>query len=91
MAPGRERKDGNKMACDRAAGPVQYSLAGRVRSARERLDRLLAAPAPVSVPPEPLRFTPALHAAGGRGVLVEAEGVAVAGRLAPHRPQPRGR
>ncbi|MCB5180689.1 ABC-F family ATP-binding cassette domain-containing protein [Streptomyces antimicrobicus] len=81
VAPGRERKDGNKMAYDRAAGRVQQSLAGRVRSARERLDRLLAAPVPA--PPEPLRFTPALRAAGGRGVLVEAEGVAVAGRLAP--------
>ncbi|RSS52290.1 ABC-F family ATP-binding cassette domain-containing protein [Streptomyces sp. WAC06614] len=81
MAPGRERKDGNKMAYDRAAGRVQQSLASRVRNARERLGRLLAEPVPA--PPEPLRFTPTLRAAGGRGVLIEAEGVAVAGRLAP--------
>lgn len=55
VAPGRARKDGNKMAYDRAAGRVQQSLASRVRQAEERLGRLLAQPAPR--PAEPLRFT----------------------------------
>ncbi|MFJ5546540.1 ABC-F family ATP-binding cassette domain-containing protein [Streptomyces sp. NPDC093225] len=87
VAPGRARKDGNKMAYDRAAGRVQQSLAGRVRNAEERLRRLLDAPVPA--PPEPLRFTPVLPAPGGipagdrKAPLVAAEGVAVAGRLAP--------
>ncbi|MBW5481681.1 ABC-F family ATP-binding cassette domain-containing protein [Streptomyces bambusae] len=91
VAPGRAMKDGNKMAYDRAAGRVQQSLAGRVRNAQERLNRLLAAPVPA--PPEPLRFTPALTAATGRtapaavgaarAALLQADGVEVEGRLAP--------
>ncbi|MDJ1135896.1 ABC-F family ATP-binding cassette domain-containing protein [Streptomyces iconiensis] len=59
VAPGRAMKDGNKMAYDRAAGRVQQSLASRVRSAEERLRRLLADPVPP--PPEPLRFARALR------------------------------
>lgn len=81
VAPGRAMKDGNKMAYDRAAGRVQASLASRVRNARERLDRLLAAP--VAAPPEPLRFSPALQGGGVRGALLDAAEVEVAGRLAP--------
>ncbi|MFI6143881.1 ribosomal protection-like ABC-F family protein [Streptomyces sp. NPDC051109] len=81
VAPGRAMKDGDKMAYDRAAGRVQASLSSRVRNARERLDRLLAHPVPA--PPEPLRFSPRLRGGGARGPLLEATGVAVAGRLAP--------
>lgn len=79
VAPGREMKDRNKMAYDRAGGRVQQSVAARVRNAEERLRRLLADPVPA--PPEPLRFTPVLRARRLRGAVVEADGVAVDGRL----------
>ncbi len=81
VAPGRAIKDGNKMAYDRAAGRVQQSLASRVRQAEERLRRLLASPVPP--PPEPLRFAPVLRSGSPRGVMLQAEDVAVTGRLAP--------
>ncbi|GLF94887.1 ABC-F family ATP-binding cassette domain-containing protein [Streptomyces yaizuensis] len=81
VAPGRAMKDGNKMAYDRAAGRVQQSLAGRVRQAEERLNRLLADPVPA--PPEPLRFTPVLRAGRLRGAVLDAAGVAVTDRLHP--------
>ncbi|NGO70115.1 ribosomal protection-like ABC-F family protein [Streptomyces boncukensis] len=86
VAPGRAMKDGNKMAYDRAGGRVQQSLASRVRNAEERLSRMLADPVPP--PPEPLRFTPSpavtgAGTGGGAGPVLEADGVAVDGRLAP--------
>ncbi|MER7762354.1 ABC-F family ATP-binding cassette domain-containing protein [Streptomyces sp. NPDC097619] len=90
VAPGRARKDGDKMAYDRAAGRVQQSLASRVRAAEERLARLLAHPVPA--PPEPLRFTtiprtatpaPAADGPGERTPLLTVTGVALHGRLAP--------
>ncbi|WP_129843362.1 ATP-binding cassette domain-containing protein [Streptomyces sp. RFCAC02] len=81
VAPGRAIKDGNKMAYDRAGGRVQKSLAGRVRTAEERLRRLLADPVPR--PPEPLRFRPAPRAGRPEGAALAATGVAVTGRLAP--------
>ncbi|MEU5299192.1 ribosomal protection-like ABC-F family protein [Streptomyces noursei] len=80
VAPGRPMKDGNKLAYDRAGGRVQQSLASRVRNAEERLRRLLADPVPT--PPEPLRFTPVLRARGPQGVVLDAAGIAVTGRLA---------
>ncbi|TDC61012.1 ribosomal protection-like ABC-F family protein [Streptomyces hainanensis] len=79
VAPGRPMRDGNKMAYDRAGGRVQQSLASRVRNAEERLRRLLADPVPP--PPEPLRFAPVTRTRGARGVVLDAAGVAVAGRL----------
>ena len=85
VAPGRAMKDGNKMAYDRAAGRVQQSLASRVRSAEERLRRLLADPVPA--PPEPLRFTPSPRTGTADGAerrdeaVIEAEGVTIEGRL----------
>ncbi|MEU3838555.1 ribosomal protection-like ABC-F family protein [Streptomyces sp. NPDC028635] len=79
VAPGRAMTDGNKMAYDRAAGRVQQSLASRVRNAEERLRRLLADPVPA--PPEPLRFTPVLGSGRLTGTVLDAEGVAVTGRL----------
>ncbi|MEU6040534.1 ribosomal protection-like ABC-F family protein [Actinomadura sp. NPDC047616] len=79
VAPGREMKDRNKMAYDRAGGRVQQSLASRVRNAEERLRRLLANPVPP--PPEPLRFTPVLRARRLQGVVLDAADIAVVGRL----------
>ncbi|MCP2261528.1 macrolide transport system ATP-binding/permease protein [Streptoalloteichus tenebrarius] len=81
VAPNRPMTDRNKMAYDRASGRVQQSLASRVRNAEERLRRLLDAPVPP--PPQPLRFTPSLHASQVTGVVLDAVDVAVAGRLAP--------
>ncbi|MFP3992659.1 ABC-F family ATP-binding cassette domain-containing protein [Streptomyces sp. E11-3] len=81
VAPGRARKDGNKMAYDRAAGRVQQSLASRVRQAEERLSRLLAHP--VAAPAEPLRFTAAPRTAGTQGPLLTADALEAPGRLAP--------
>ncbi|WUI35140.1 ATP-binding cassette domain-containing protein [Nocardia sp. NBC_00416] len=79
VAPGRAMKDNNKMAYDRAGGRVQQSLAGRVRNAEERLRRLLADPVPP--PPEPLRFAAAPRAGRVHGAVLDATGIAVAGRL----------
>ena len=81
VAPGRQMKDGNKMAYDRAGGRVQHSLASRVRNAEERLRRLLADPVPP--PPEPLRFTPVLRARRLTGTVLAAEDAALTDRLAP--------
>ncbi|GAA3755881.1 ABC-F family ATP-binding cassette domain-containing protein [Plantactinospora mayteni] len=80
VAPGREMKDRNKMAYDRNGGRVQQSVASRVRNAEQRLRRLTERPVPP--PPQPLRFTPTLSGGGGNvGVLLDADGVAVDGRL----------
>ncbi|MEV5652987.1 ribosomal protection-like ABC-F family protein [Nocardia sp. NPDC052254] len=79
VAPGRAMKDNNKMAYDRAGGRVQQSLAGRVRNAEERLRRLLADPVPI--PPEPLRFTAVPDAGRAHGVVLDATGIAMDGRL----------
>ncbi|WP_282700519.1 ribosomal protection-like ABC-F family protein [Streptomyces sp. CC219B] len=59
----------------------EAKLGGQVRSVRERLAQLRRNPVPR--PPEPLRFTTGLSAAGGpdRGPLVELEGVRVGDRL----------
>ncbi|GIG89715.1 ribosomal protection-like ABC-F family protein [Plantactinospora endophytica] len=79
VAPGREMKDRNKMAYDRNAGRVQQSVASRVRNAEQRLRRLTERPVPP--PPSPLRFTASLASGGTTGVLLDADGVAVDGRL----------
>ncbi|MFH8579748.1 ABC-F family ATP-binding cassette domain-containing protein [Streptomyces zaomyceticus] len=80
VAPGREMKDNNKMAFDRAAGRVQASVSGRVRNARERLRRLREEPVPQ--PPPPLAFTARPLAGAAEGALVTLSGVRVADRLA---------
>ncbi|MFJ5080053.1 ABC-F family ATP-binding cassette domain-containing protein [Streptomyces sp. NPDC088553] len=79
VASGREMKDNNKMAFDRAAGRVQASVSGRVRNARERLRRLRAEPVPP--PPPPLSFSARPLAGGAEGALVTLTGVRVADRL----------
>ncbi|MFI8435596.1 ribosomal protection-like ABC-F family protein [Streptomyces sp. NPDC079020] len=81
VAPGRAMKDGNKLAYNQAGARVQQSLASRVRNAEERLRRLLADPVPA--PPEPLNFSPVLRAGQLQGAVLDAVGVAVAGRLDP--------
>lgn len=83
VAPGRARKDGNKMAYDRDKGRVQASVSSRVRNAQERLRRLRENPVPR--PPDPLRFAahPAVGTAGG--TLVSLDGVRVGDRLAVDR------
>ncbi|MEF9885838.1 ABC-F family ATP-binding cassette domain-containing protein [Streptomyces sp. P9-A4] len=80
VAPGREMKDNNKMAFDRAAGRVQASVSGRVRNAGERLRRLREKPVPQ--PPPPLSFTARPLAGAAEGALVTLAGVRVADRLA---------
>ncbi|MFE4309612.1 ABC-F family ATP-binding cassette domain-containing protein [Streptomyces sp. NPDC056517] len=79
VAPGRQMKDNNKMAFDRAAGRVQASVSGRVRNARERLRRLREEPVPQ--PPPPLSFSARPLAGGAEGALVTLTGVRVADRL----------
>ncbi|WP_331755680.1 ribosomal protection-like ABC-F family protein [Streptomyces sp. NBC_01643] len=81
VAPGRAMKDGNKLAYNQAGARVQQSLASRVRNAEERLRRLLADPVPA--PPEPLNFSPVLRAGQLHGAVLDAVGIAVAGRLDP--------
>jgi macrolide transport system ATP-binding/permease protein len=76
----RERKDGDKMQYGYKGGRVEESLSSRVRANAEKLRRLREAEVPR--PPDPLRFSPPLGASGRRG-SVHAEGVSVAGRLAP--------
>ncbi|EFE78844.1 ATP-binding cassette domain-containing protein [Streptomyces filamentosus] len=81
VAPGRPMKDGDKLSYNQAGARVQQSLAGRVRNAEERLSRLLAHPVPA--PPDPLSFSPVLHAGQLHGTVLDAVGIAVAGRLDP--------
>ena len=81
VAPDRPPRDGDKMGYDFKGGRVQESLAARVRANAERLRRLEAAEVPR--PPAPLRFTPPGGVRARAGAHLVAEGVAVAGRLAP--------
>ncbi|WP_460347045.1 ribosomal protection-like ABC-F family protein [Actinoallomurus acanthiterrae] len=79
VAPGRARKDGNKLAYDRDAGRVQSSIAGRVRQAQERLRRLREDPVPK--PPEPLRFDGLFREGDHGGTLADLHEVTVGDRL----------
>jgi len=80
VAAGRDMKDNNKMAYDRAGGRVQASVSGRVRNARERLRRLRAEP--VSEPAPPLAFTARPQVGAAHGELLALRGVRVDERLA---------
>ncbi|MFB7585060.1 ABC-F family ATP-binding cassette domain-containing protein [Streptomyces hydrogenans] len=80
VAAGRDMKDNNKMAYDRAGGRVQASVSGRVRNAQERLRRLRAEP--VSEPAPPLAFTARPQAGAAHGELLALRGVRVDERLA---------
>ncbi|WP_232835619.1 ABC-F family ATP-binding cassette domain-containing protein [Actinocorallia populi] len=79
VAHGRDIKDGNKMAYDRAGGRVQSSVSSRVRQARERIRRLQESPVPE--PPEPLSLSGAFTRGATDGPLITLHGVRVAGRL----------
>ncbi|ORT61064.1 ribosomal protection-like ABC-F family protein [Streptomyces sp. CB03238] len=57
----------------------EAKLSGRVRAARQRLERLRREP--VAAPPEPLRFAPRLAAPDPQDVAVELDGVVVGDRL----------
>jgi macrolide transport system ATP-binding/permease protein len=79
VAYGRPMTDNNKMAYDRATGRVNEAERSKIRNAKERLRRLEENPPPI--PSKPLRFTAALRTAGESGVLLDATGVSVRGRL----------
>ncbi|MEV3989445.1 ribosomal protection-like ABC-F family protein [Streptomyces sp. NPDC049837] len=57
----------------------EAKLSGRVRAARQRLERLRREPVPA--PPEPLRFAPRLVASGAGEVAVALDDVVVGDRL----------
>jgi macrolide transport system ATP-binding/permease protein len=79
VAPGREMKDGNKMAYGMDRGRVQSSVSSRVRNARERLRRLRDEPVPR--PPDPLRFAGRLAAGDTPPTVAELHDVRVGDRL----------
>ncbi|MEE6263003.1 ABC-F family ATP-binding cassette domain-containing protein [Plantactinospora sonchi] len=54
VAPGRDRRDNEKMGYGHTAGRVQNQISRRVRDAARRLDELVRDQVPA--PPEPLRF-----------------------------------
>ena len=80
VAPGRARRDHDKMGYGRRAGRVEKQVSRRVRDATRRLGELERDQ--VRKPPEPLRFrAPVLAAASAGGVLVSLRGIQVPGRL----------
>ncbi|GAB3826464.1 ABC-F family ATP-binding cassette domain-containing protein [Dactylosporangium cerinum] len=80
VAPGRERRDSEKMGYGHTAGRVQQQISRRVRNAGRRLDDLTRTQ--VRKPPAPLRLgVPALAAASADGLLVTLQDVSVQGRL----------
>ena len=80
VAPGRARRDNEKMGYGHTTGRVQNQISRRVRNAGRRLDELERDQ--VRKPPEPLRFrTTGLAATSGDGILVSVRDVRVPGRL----------
>jgi macrolide transport system ATP-binding/permease protein len=79
VAPGRPIKDHNKCKYNGDGQRVQASIATRVRSAAERLDRLWADPVPR--PPDPLRLDAPLSGGDVDGVVLAATDVSVRGRV----------
>jgi macrolide transport system ATP-binding/permease protein len=79
VAPGRPIKDHNKCKYNGDGQRVQASIATRVRSAAERLDRLWADPVPR--PPDPLRLDAPLSGGDVAGVVLAATDVSVRGRV----------
>ncbi|GAB2634116.1 ribosomal protection-like ABC-F family protein [Prescottella soli] len=80
--PRKQEKAGFGHGAFRARGR-DHGAMGRIRNAKERIDRLTRNP--VAPPPEPLRFTPSLSAATARasdGPLVRLRDVRVASRPA---------
>ncbi|MFC3500084.1 ABC-F family ATP-binding cassette domain-containing protein [Micromonospora krabiensis] len=84
VAPGRARRDNEKMGYGHTAGRVQNQISRRVRHAARRLDELEREQ--VDQPPEPLRFRAAtLASTATDGILVSLRGVRVPGRLTLER------
>ncbi|GIF72992.1 ABC-F family ATP-binding cassette domain-containing protein [Asanoa siamensis] len=80
VAPGRVRRDNEKMGYGHTAGRVQNQVARRVRDAARRLDELERVR--VERPPEPLRLRiPAQARDTVDGLLVSLRDVRVPGRL----------
>ncbi|TKK87949.1 ABC-F family ATP-binding cassette domain-containing protein [Herbidospora galbida] len=86
VAPGRMKRDNEKMGYGHTSGRVQNQISRRVRSAARRLEDLERDQVPK--PPEPLRFhATALAAASGEsaesadGILMSLRDVRVPGRL----------
>ncbi|MFC6014714.1 ABC-F family ATP-binding cassette domain-containing protein [Plantactinospora solaniradicis] len=86
VAPGRARRDNEKMGYGHTSGRVQNQISRRVRNAARRLDELERDQ--VRKPPEPLRFrAPALASGSGSGsgsvdgTLLALREVRVPGRL----------
>ncbi|MFI6265462.1 ABC-F family ATP-binding cassette domain-containing protein [Micromonospora sp. NPDC051006] len=81
VAPGRARRDNEKMGYGHTAGRVQHQISRRVRNAARRLDELERDQVPQ--PPEPLRFRAAALAAGDDdgGPLLSLRQLRVPGRL----------
>ncbi|MDI1464010.1 ABC-F family ATP-binding cassette domain-containing protein [Catellatospora sp. KI3] len=80
VAPGRARRDNEKMGYGHTAGRVQNQISRRVRDAARRLDELERVQ--VRKPPTPLRLRPGgLAAASADGLLLSLRDVAVPGRL----------
>nr|WP_062335109.1 ABC-F family ATP-binding cassette domain-containing protein [Herbidospora sakaeratensis] len=80
VAPGRVKRDNEKMGYGHTAGRVQNQVSRRVRSATRRLEELEREQVPS--PPEPLRFrAAALAAESADGMLLSLRDVRVPGRL----------
>ncbi|RBO93785.1 macrolide transport system ATP-binding/permease protein [Nocardia puris] len=89
VAPGRERKDKNKMAYDRNAGRVQSSVSSRVRRTAERIRRLTDDPVPE--PPKPLRFRGGFTAADEKSFRLGSVTLGPQDRLLIHGPNGSGK
>ncbi|MGC5018307.1 ATP-binding cassette domain-containing protein [Micromonospora sp. DT47] len=84
VAPGRARRDSEKMGYGHTTGRVQNQISRRVRNAGRRLDERERDQ--VRKPPEPLRFrAPALATTVADGLLVSLRDVRVPSRLALDR------
>ena len=79
VAPGRAIKDHNKCKYNGDGQRVQASIATRVRTAADRLDKLTAEA--VARPPDPLRLSAPLPESAIEGTVIELFDVTVAGRL----------
>ncbi|GIF62331.1 ABC transporter ATP-binding protein [Asanoa ishikariensis] len=81
VAPGRARRDNEKMGYGHTAGRVQNQISRRVRNAARRLAELEREQ--VGRPPEPLRLrVSALAGTAADGLLVSLRNIRVPGRLA---------
>ncbi|MGX7673951.1 ABC-F family ATP-binding cassette domain-containing protein [Plantactinospora sp. DSM 117369] len=84
VAPGRARRDNEKMGYGHTAGRVQNQISRRVRTAARRLDELKREQ--VDQPPDPLRFrVTTLASTATDGILVSLRDIRVPGRLALDR------